>query len=108
MCVYVYHLCPPLDIETMDVYVDGEKTEAFVSLYIHTTPAPLNQTDDLYLFPFCLPHVQGEFAENGTETHFSIASYSVFIKSVSSGNKMRGLLYSLNIEGQEIQPVKDS
>ena len=84
----------------MDVYVDGEKTEAFVSLE--------KCLSRLTTFTCDCPTVQGEFAENGTETHFSVGSYSVFIKSVSSGNKMRGLLYSLNIEGQEFHPVKDS
>lgn len=51
---------------------------------------------------------QGEFADSGTETHFSVGSYSAFIRAVSSGNRMKGLLYSLKIEGTpELEPVKE-
>lgn len=52
--------------------------------------------------------MQGEFADSGTETHFSVGSYSAFIRAVSSGNKMRGLLYTLKIEGTaELEPVQE-
>lgn len=51
---------------------------------------------------------QGEFADSGTETHFFVGGYSAFIRAVSSGNKMKGLLYSLKIEGAaELEPVQE-
>ena len=51
--------------------------------------------------------LQGEFTDEGTETHFTIGSYSAHIKSVSSGNKMKGLMYTLVVENTELHPVKE-
>lgn len=52
--------------------------------------------------------MQGEFTDDGTETHFTIAGYSAHIKSVSSGNKMKGLIYTLVVENTELDPVKET
>nr|CAF74917.1 fas apoptotic inhibitory related molecule [Suberites domuncula] len=67
-----------LDIETMDVYVDGEKSDTF-----------------------------GEFTESGVETHFTMSGFSVHISSLSSGNKRKGLLYHLHVDGTKLEPVND-
>lgn len=51
--------------------------------------------------------MQGEFTDNGCETHFNIDKHPAFIKSVSSGHKVKGLIYSLVLLGIELKPVKD-
>ena len=51
--------------------------------------------------------MQGEFTDEGSETHFSVGSHSAFVRTVSSGNKMRGLLHTLHIGDTELEPVTD-
>ena len=50
---------------------------------------------------------QGEFTDNGCETHFTVAEHSGYIKAVSSGHKVTGLNYSLVFEDIELKPVKE-
>ena len=50
---------------------------------------------------------QGEFTDNGCETHFNVSDYSAYIKTVSSGHKVKGLIYSLVILDTELKPVKE-
>ena len=66
-----------LEIDTMDVYADGEKLDTF-----------------------------GEFTDEGTETHFTVGSHSAFIRAVSSGNKRKGLVYSLLVADKVLEPVQ--
>ncbi len=49
--------------------------------------------------PFLL---QGEFGDEGTETHFSIRGHACYIKAVSSGKRREGIIHSLLIDGQQI------
>lgn len=48
---------------------------------------------------------QGEFTDEGTETHFNLGAHPVHIRAVSSGNKRKGLLYTLLVNGQEHKPI---
>ena len=48
---------------------------------------------------------QGEFVENGAENHFEVNGTPVLIKSFSSGNKRKGMLYTLKINDKELEPV---
>ncbi len=57
------------------------------------------------LYDFC--SVQGEFTESGVETHFTIGPISAIITSESSGNKKKGLLYKLLVDGTSLEPVKE-
>ncbi len=50
---------------------------------------------------------QGEFVEDGTETHFEIGKHVCFIKATSSGNKRAGIVHRLFINGEEAK-VADS
>ena len=52
--------------------------------------------------------MKGEFAESGTETHFTVAGEPVFIRAVSSGHKRKGILHSLVVDGQEIDPCNEA
>lgn len=45
---------------------------------------------------------QGEFVDDGTETHFQWGSHSCYIKAISSGKKKDGIIHSLIIDGNEI------
>ena len=45
---------------------------------------------------------KGEFADDGTETHFSIRGHTCYIKAVSSGKRREGIVHSLIVDGQEI------
>lgn len=68
------------------------------------TRLPLNHP--LFLCPFFSP--KGEFAECGTETHFTVAGEPVFIRAVSSGHKRKGILHSLVVDGKEIDPCNEA
>lgn len=43
-----------------------------------------------------------EFAEEGTEMHFLINKQNACIKTISSGNKKEGIVYSLLVNGIEV------
>lgn len=47
------------------------------------------------------PFLQGEFADDGTETHFGIRDHNCHIKAVSSGKRREGIIHTLFIDGQE-------
>lgn len=50
---------------------------------------------------------QGEFVEDGTETHFSLGNHTCYIKAVSSGKKRQGLVHHLVVDGNEIPEIPD-
>ena len=50
---------------------------------------------------------QGEFVDDGTETHFQWGSHSCYIKAISSGKKKDGIIHSLVIDGNEIPEAID-
>ena len=77
---------------------EGEREEKSMTFLYHSEAKQRSTS-----FPLLLP--QGEFTDEGSETHFTIGSYSTFIRAVSSGNKMKGLLYTLNIDGTELEPL---
>ena len=45
---------------------------------------------------------QGEFVDNGTETHFTMNGVSCYIRAVSSGNRRDGIIHSLMVDEQEV------
>ncbi|XP_027750907.1 fas apoptotic inhibitory molecule 1 isoform X1 [Empidonax traillii] len=62
-----------LEKDTMDVWCNGEKMET-----------------------------AGEFVEDGTETHFTVADHSCCIKAVSSGKRKEGIIHTLIVNNREI------
>ncbi|XP_065883456.1 fas apoptotic inhibitory molecule 1-like [Dysidea avara] len=68
-----------LEITNMDVYLDGEKVET-----------------------------RGEFVSEGVETHFDIDNVDCYIRSVSSGNKHKGLNYTLVVDDSDELPPTDN
>ncbi|XP_076986363.1 fas apoptotic inhibitory molecule 1 [Tamandua tetradactyla] len=62
-----------LEKDTMDVWCNGKKLET-----------------------------AGEFADDGTETHFSIGNHDCYIKAVSSGKRREGIIHSLIVDNREI------
>ena len=44
----------------------------------------------------------GEFTDDGTETHFTVAGTPAFIKAVSSGNKRVGIIHKLFVEDNQV------
>jgi hypothetical protein len=39
--------------------------------------------------------LQGEFVEDGTETHFTLGDLPVYIKAVTSGKRREGIIHTL-------------
>ncbi|XP_061082736.1 fas apoptotic inhibitory molecule a isoform X1 [Conger conger] len=62
-----------LEKDTMDIWCNGQKMET-----------------------------AGEFVEDGTETHFTVADHDCCIKAVSSGRKRDGLIHTLLVDGVEV------
>ena len=52
--------------------------------------------------------IQGEFVDDGTETHFAVGDgIPAYIKAVSSGNRKSGIIHSLFINNSEIPLSKE-
>ena len=62
-----------LEKDTLDVWVNGKKVET-----------------------------AGEFTDDGTETHFTIANQPAYIKAESSGNKRKGIIHKLCVQEAEV------
>lgn len=54
----------------------------------------------LKLFGFDCP--QGEFVDDGTETHFMVGEHECCIKAMSSGKKKNGIVHYLLLDGEKI------
>ena len=50
---------------------------------------------------------QGEFVEDGTETHFTLADHDCCIKAVSSGKRRDGIIHTLLVDGNEVAECTD-
>lgn len=50
--------------------------------------------------------LQGEFVEDGTETHFTLGDLPAYIKAVTSGKRREGIIHSL-IVNNTIIPESD-
>lgn len=46
--------------------------------------------------------MQGEFVDDGTETHFTLADHDCCIKAVSSGRRRDGIIHTLLVDGNEM------
>ena len=46
--------------------------------------------------------IQGEFTDNGTETHFMIDNREAVIRAVTSGKRREGIIYSLFIGDTQV------
>ena len=44
--------------------------------------------------------VQGEFVDDGTETHFSVGDHECCIKATSGGRKKSGIVHYLLLDGE--------
>ena len=64
--------------ETQDVWVDSRKVET-----------------------------AGEFSEEGAETHFTVDNQPAFIRTVSSGNRHRGVIQTLIVGNVEVSEYKE-
>ena len=62
-----------LEKDTLDVWVNGKKAET-----------------------------AGEFADEGTETHFTIKGQPAFIRAESSGNRRKGMVQKLFVQDTEV------
>lgn len=43
--------------------------------------------------------LQGEFVDDGTETHFEIGNHACCVKAVSSGKQKEGIIHTLLVDG---------
>ncbi|XP_064826185.1 fas apoptotic inhibitory molecule 1-like [Oncorhynchus masou masou] len=62
-----------LEKDTMDVWFNGQKMET-----------------------------EGEFVDDGTETHFAVADHECCIKALSSGKKRAGIVHYLMVDGEAV------
>ncbi|CAB1327610.1 unnamed protein product [Coregonus sp. 'balchen'] len=62
-----------LEKDTMDVWFNGQKMET-----------------------------EGEFVDDGTETHFTVADHECCIKALSSGKKRAGIVHYLMVDGEAV------
>lgn len=46
--------------------------------------------------------IQGEFVDDGTETHFDLKGHAAYIKAVSSGSRREGIIHTLILDGAEV------
>lgn len=46
--------------------------------------------------------LQGEFVDDGTETHFTLGDHNCCVKAVSSGKRRDGIIHTLLVDGAEI------
>uniref|UniRef100_A0A3B4EXK3 Fas apoptotic inhibitory molecule 1-like n=1 Tax=Pundamilia nyererei TaxID=303518 RepID=A0A3B4EXK3_9CICH len=51
---------------------------------------------------FCDLRLQGEFVDDGTETHFTLGDHNCCVKAVSSGKRRDGIIHTLLVDGTEI------
>ena len=49
----------------------------------------------------------GEFSEEGAETHFTVDNQPAFIRTVSSGNRYRGVIQTLIVGNVEVPEYKE-
>lgn len=50
----------------------------------------------------CDLRLQGEFVDDGTETHFTLGDHNCCVKAVSSGKRRDGIIHTLLVDGTEI------
>lgn len=51
--------------------------------------------------------IQGEFVDDGTETHFEIDDVGCCVKTTSSGKRTTGVIHRLFLEDNEIPPFSE-
>ena len=57
------------------------------------------------IFCVCV-YFQGEFTDDGTETHFTIEGHAAYLRTVSSGKRREGMIHSLVVDGREIPEAR--
>lgn len=82
----------------MDVWCNGQKMDTTVRNLLLQNKGPLiNQR----LIPL-VDCPQGEFVDDGTETHFMVGEHDCCIKAVSSGKKKSGIMHLLLLDGEKV------
>lgn len=51
--------------------------------------------------------MQGEFVDDGTETHFTLGDHDCCIKAVSSGRRRDGIIHTLLVDGNEMAEANE-
>jgi len=54
------------------------------------------------VFTFEIHNFQGEFTDEGTETHFEFRNHECYVKAISSGNRKDGILHTLYVDDRLI------
>ena len=62
-----------LEKDTLDIYANGRRAET-----------------------------AGEFTDEGTETHFTIANTPAFVRAESTGNRRKGIVHKLFVHDSEV------
>jgi hypothetical protein len=68
-----------LERDTLDIWVNGKKAET-----------------------------AGEFTDDGTETHFTIANQPAFVRAISTGNRRKGIVHKLFVHENEVPEYTES
>jgi len=67
-----------------------------------TTEKNLGWYNMLLSVTFEIHNFQGEFTDEGTETHFEFRNHECYVKAISSGNRKDGILHTLYVDDRLI------
>lgn len=73
-------------------------------LHLKSSRAENTNLSDSFDLSTLLPDLclQGEFVDDGTETHFTLGDHNCCVKAVSSGKRRDGIIHTLLVDGTEI------
>lgn len=86
------------------LYVPCNTIRELYANVIHFPLECLPSSSFLILNLFCL---QGEFVEDGTETHFTLGDMPAYIKAVTSGKRREGIIHSLIVNNTVIPEANE-
>lgn len=75
-------------------------------LWVNVIHFPLECLPSSFLI-FNLLCLQGEFVEDGTETHFTLGDVPAYIKAVTSGRRREGIIHSLIVNNTVIPEANE-
>ncbi|MEQ2214326.1 hypothetical protein XENOCAPTIV_001543 [Xenoophorus captivus] len=91
--------------KTWVVQVDGTDYRVVLAKVIFVPFYSINvQTSTIGPLMFCLlvSRPQGEFVDDGTETHFLVGEHDCCIKAMSCGKKKNGIVHCLLLDGEKV------
>jgi hypothetical protein len=73
----------------------------------YDTPFNIEENNNTFQTNYFLLCLQGEFVEDGTETHFTLGDLPAYIKAVTSGKRREGIIHSLIVNNTVIPEINE-